>query len=460
MAQKNVLEFGANPDGITDCYDALKAAVLEAEAEGGGSIYFPRGTYAMSRHDQYSGLYLSSGKPITFVGDGAGISVLKMLPATPGGFFLIRVRSARTSFLGLTFDGSQDTIQATHEQTHLLQIEQSRRIIVKNCEFKNVKGDGIKIVGESATNPVDDMLIDSSSFLDCGRSGITCQRSFKNTRIVDNYFTRINDQSIDFEPTGGGAPRQIVIANNIIDNTNGSVAVALSGVSGVDLTTDILFESNVINNGYVFSTDNRNLAIRGNRISAPSGKAALELSRAQQDIVIEGNILSANGGPVISLFGANERIPNGVLIEGNILTTWAYHGIVIEGSRGVVVKGNRLTDASLAGITGINIRSTLFNYPCQDILIEGNQISGFNTGVSLAASPENMSDIKVSNNQFTHRGSGGKVGISAQAVAGKSVSKVLVSDNQFGTGIAIPMKGLYSEGVPSSMLCSTVVPAP
>jgi hypothetical protein len=45
----NVLEYGARNDGKTDCSDIINAAVLELYEQGGGTIFFPKGKYAISK---------------------------------------------------------------------------------------------------------------------------------------------------------------------------------------------------------------------------------------------------------------------------------------------------------------------------------------------------------------------------------------------------------------------------
>ena len=42
----NVRDFGAVGDGITRDTDAINAAIIAASRDGGGTVYFPPGTYA------------------------------------------------------------------------------------------------------------------------------------------------------------------------------------------------------------------------------------------------------------------------------------------------------------------------------------------------------------------------------------------------------------------------------
>lgn len=66
----NVIDFGAQGDGVTDDCTALQSALDAAEAAGGAVVYVPRGTYAL-------GGQLSIGSNTTLRGDGAS-SVLKL----------------------------------------------------------------------------------------------------------------------------------------------------------------------------------------------------------------------------------------------------------------------------------------------------------------------------------------------------------------------------------------------
>lgn len=61
----SVLSYGATADGATDDYAAIRSALDAVEAAGGGTLYFPRGSYAMSEPLEVT------GNSVSFVGDGA-----------------------------------------------------------------------------------------------------------------------------------------------------------------------------------------------------------------------------------------------------------------------------------------------------------------------------------------------------------------------------------------------------
>ncbi len=66
----NILDCGARPDGEFDNTDLIQATV-EHLREGGGTVYFPAGVYAMGSVRLYSNItvYIESGAVISAVGD-------------------------------------------------------------------------------------------------------------------------------------------------------------------------------------------------------------------------------------------------------------------------------------------------------------------------------------------------------------------------------------------------------
>jgi len=67
-----VTQDGADPTGHSDDTAAITQAIAQAQANGGGTVYFPPGTYLVgaSLTSGSSGLSISSGPPITLAGAG------------------------------------------------------------------------------------------------------------------------------------------------------------------------------------------------------------------------------------------------------------------------------------------------------------------------------------------------------------------------------------------------------
>ena len=74
----NVLDFGADNTGATDCVAAINAAIAFAKSKGGGVIFFPAGTYTVTATSLYNGLQshfpIEDADSLDFVGYGAVLS--------------------------------------------------------------------------------------------------------------------------------------------------------------------------------------------------------------------------------------------------------------------------------------------------------------------------------------------------------------------------------------------------
>jgi polygalacturonase len=64
----NVLDYGGKPDGQTKCTDAIRKAIDAATAKGGGTIYFPSGTYLTGpiRLQSHITLFVDAGATLRF----------------------------------------------------------------------------------------------------------------------------------------------------------------------------------------------------------------------------------------------------------------------------------------------------------------------------------------------------------------------------------------------------------
>lgn len=68
--------FGAVHDGVTDDSAAFKAARVALDAQGGGRLYAPAGTYCLKTADANSAVISIASTPITVVGDGINVTTL------------------------------------------------------------------------------------------------------------------------------------------------------------------------------------------------------------------------------------------------------------------------------------------------------------------------------------------------------------------------------------------------
>jgi len=120
---KNILEFGAVGDGITDCTKALmQAAVYQ------GSVYFPEGTYIITRQ-------INAGKALSWYGEGEN-SIIKLLP--------------------LYFENPECYKNRTVYNTTMLKMEEGEHFEIRNLTFDANKESYAKaLLPEKDTNSPD-----------------------------------------------------------------------------------------------------------------------------------------------------------------------------------------------------------------------------------------------------------------------------------------------------------------
>jgi Pectate lyase superfamily protein len=127
----SVTDYDARGDGVTDDRIAIEATLNAAKASGINHIYFPPGTYMVSRQevaggvvDVRCGLYLKNYPGMTLSGAGPS-SIIKML--ITDGFAnpwrgLIRLICSDVSIHCLRLDGAWDGTTGMEEQIHLLEV--------------------------------------------------------------------------------------------------------------------------------------------------------------------------------------------------------------------------------------------------------------------------------------------------------------------------------------------------
>ncbi len=99
----NVKEFGAKGDGVTDDSAAVTATINAAKKSGGGTIFFPRGTYLFASESIAGAhLYLFNVHNLKFEGVG-GASILKAASKDKD-LILVSGGSSNITFQNLTLD--------------------------------------------------------------------------------------------------------------------------------------------------------------------------------------------------------------------------------------------------------------------------------------------------------------------------------------------------------------------
>ncbi len=336
---------------------------------------------AASAHDftvgaQRAAIGLRNLRNLTLRGAGTGATVIRLMPNQPvaprADADVIQTIGCRNLTLReLSVHGSYLTLGNAAEQMHGIHLtEGSEEIAVHRVRVFQCAGDGLRLLGSPARR-VRKVWVEGCRFIQNKRSGVGFQRASEFVWIRNCYIEMTipsTDQSIDFEPTGVGAPTDIIIESNIIVHQTGAAAVSISGISSTDATRRVSFAHNIV---LVPASDR------------PPG-VLLNLARGGESLRISENLLinERAGTPSVIHLGSSARPVSQALLAGNLCITPAGQGINLSSS-----------EAS----------------SCEDVVIERNMLVATGPcaeGVQVQSAISEVNGISVRDNDITAKGSG------------------------------------------------------
>ena len=151
----SVKDFGAVGDDVTNDTAAIQAAIDAVNTAGGGTVYFPQGSYVVSAN-------LSIYSKIKYLGAGSKASILRV-SGTPGPVSIFRTTSSVNGvvFDSLGFSGSVNypADSTVYKQTYAntnTAIQTSGGVVtdflVQNCDFRELSAGSIDINGAQSSN--------------------------------------------------------------------------------------------------------------------------------------------------------------------------------------------------------------------------------------------------------------------------------------------------------------------
>lgn len=157
----NVVAYGADPTGATDSTAAIQAAITAVSAAGGGTVFFPKGTFVVSQ----AGTHVSDGltinyclridqtiAPIALVGAGRGVTTVREADGQPincpvllvGGTDAAR-RTNATTVRGIEWDGNKDAQASDWTDFGIVEFIYSDDIEMTECTVWNYKHFGCQL---------------------------------------------------------------------------------------------------------------------------------------------------------------------------------------------------------------------------------------------------------------------------------------------------------------------------
>jgi|TARA_R110000772_G_scaffold114871_1_gene219596 hypothetical protein len=372
----NVVDYGADPTGVTVCSTEVQAAI-DAGA-GSNAIYFPAGTYLCK---------VTVPNDTTLIGNGWH-SVLK-LPDSSNESLISPTNTIsganNVEIRNLTIDGN-DTNNDISSNGIFIQGNCINWFITE-CRFRNTKGNGIRLVGQGSDGTdtaATQIVIIDNRFQDTGnketgvngRDGIYINRG-QFIQISNNFIIDSGRQAIAFEgsvsPLGADAGRIIVSSNMIYNPTSG----------GID---------DEANNGGRF-------IIVNNYIESTGGVGIRTLGKNGDTVVANNNIFNA-GSAGIDAENVILTIDSRLTISNNIIKTTVSDGIKVNTGSKTIVSNNNIGNIGGYGIymTGdpvyfVKVIGNVIDTTTNDgIFCRGN-------GYGLEVVNNSVSDVGISGSQ-------------------------------------------------------------
>jgi hypothetical protein len=360
---------------------------------------------------------------LTLRGSGAGATILRLMPNQDlhgPDTHVIQTRDCRQLTLrDLSVHGAYLTMGNTNEQMHGINLNAgTQEMVVERVAVFQSAGDGIRLLG-AEDNKVRKVWIDNCRLMQNKRTGVAFQRGSELVWVRDCFIEMrapSSDSSVDFEPSGNGAPTDVILDSNMIDHDTPAVAVSISGISGPDPARRVKFVNNVVRGGTVFCTDVDDLSIQDNTIVNTDdphrvSRIPVHVQRGGHRLVVTGNLLvnehpAARGMIVIS--EVNNRPVDRAMIAHNLCFTRAGSGIEVRSCEDVTVDGNLLVATSGCS-QGIAVQassvSDVSSVSVRDNDITTEDAGSWDTGI-LIGSGETVQHITVTGNAIGGAGTG------------------------------------------------------
>jgi hypothetical protein len=447
-------------------FQQLLAALEGLEVES-ADIRFSPGVYDFTRIPQAPGapaaaLGLEGLTNLRLLGAGPGVTVIRLMPDQdlhgPDTHVVLARHCRKLTVRDLTVNGAYLTMDAVNEQMHGFFISEGcQDVVLERVEVFQSAGDGVRLLG-AAGNKVRRVWLDGCRLVQNKRSGISFQREAEFVWVRDCYVEMTppsTDACIDFEPTGGTAPTDVVIDSNVLIHGTPTAAVSLSGIAGTDPARRIRFTGNTVLGGAIGGVHAQDVTVAGNTIIA-GGPGSVMLFRGLFDgLRVEDNRLLAADGENDGIrlapldgFGASS-----LRISGNEIQAGGIGISLLDVGSHVEVRGNRI----LGQGTAMGILVSLSRPPDgappivdvhHDVKIVANTVTNFGVAgiqVSTANTLKRFDGLEIGANQLDGDAAGANVLVGIRipppgAGADRWLTSAVVSGNLIADGVGVKIQ--------------------
>jgi len=358
----NVKAYGATGNGTTVDTTSVQNAVNAALAAGGGSVFFPEGTYVMSN--------VTFGSNITVYGAGLGNTVLLMDPNSVSGAVVCRVAPSSSSVStsnclvrDLTIDGNKSIWGSNNNQKNYgYYMGQATQNLISYCWMENVE------IRNCLTYAFDIENVNNVTLINCWAhdngysSGTGTEHSCDGFTFIGNDITAIGCRSNlnsarGYQVGQNGFNWYRVKLIGCSASGNYIHGVILGSSSGT-----YLYDSEVIGGSFINSTTG----------------CGIEVNTGCQRSTISGNNCSGNYQYGISISAASYNSIIGNTLYNNSLEGATEGELYLTNSSTYnTITGNTITTTNANNAIGEQNSSTDYN------VIANNVVSSLSTTISI-----------------------------------------------------------------------------
>ena len=180
----SVLDYGAAGDGATDDTTAIQNAINYLTANGGGTLFFPAGTYLFN---------VTIKSYVTIQGEGKAVT--KFTPYTDAPVFTTDATVNTTEIGFEKFRIAGDVTKTSSDGIVLKASHTSQRYVdnvhIRDADIQNCGRYGLHLYGDNSTSFVQNFLADNVNIDGCNQEGLRCdgwviESSFRHGFITQN----------------------------------------------------------------------------------------------------------------------------------------------------------------------------------------------------------------------------------------------------------------------------------
>ncbi|MDK2912994.1 MAG: hypothetical protein PWR29_1951 [Methanolobus sp.] len=365
----------------TNDVEAVKAAVNAIDE---GVILFKPGTYSIS-----SPVELKSN--IELVGDNAVLQ----------GYIIFTITGKTdVTIRGFEFTNPTASYTAVAATKGLIDITNSKNLVIEDNTFRNFRDYGINIAVGSTSHSNENISIRNNEFLDFGYCGVMIWKQSNYIYVEDNTFKDINVKKVNANAYGIALAKgsnsykhseYIYIRNNYIENNPVWEGIDSHGANNVYIQNNTVVNCKVpIAASYQTSEGTYPLPLHTIVITGNYVKGNMNSPDKQHSGI---HVLGArnNAGPHM-----NVTISDNIIEDVNSWLVSDDGGIVLRDVDGGTIKNNTISGV---GGTGINLNNA------NNLVLEDNKvknikrISGSTLGVEMIPVAKDFS-VTMRNNEF------------------------------------------------------------